>query len=39
MDTWKSDYYCYRLNPAPPKLPLQEYIDRYLETGDSTFFE
>ena len=39
MDIWKSDYYCYRLNPAPPKLPLQEYIDRYLETGDSAFFE
>ena len=24
----------FHLEPAPPKLPLQEYIDRYLDTGD-----
>lgn len=27
----------FRLNPAPPKMPLQECIDRYLETGDEKF--
>ena len=25
------------LNPAPPKLPLQEYIDRYQETKDEKY--
>ena len=27
----------YRLDPAPPKLPPQEYIDRYLSAKDNKY--
>ena len=27
----------FSLKPAPPKLPLQEYIDKYQETGDELY--
>ena len=33
----QSEYNRYRLDPAPPKLALQDYIDRYIETGDDAF--
>ena len=35
---WEEELYRYRLTPAPPKKPLQTYIDLYLETGDETYF-
>ena len=38
MSEWEEELYRYRLQPAPEKLPLQEYIERFLETGDDTHF-
>ena len=35
---WEEELYRYRLTPAPPKKPLQAYIELYLETGDETYF-
>lgn len=37
MQECKEQWNQFRLNPAPPKLPLQEYIDRYLETKDENY--
>ena len=38
MKEWEEELYRYRLKPAPEKRPLQQYIERYLETGDETHF-
>ena len=37
MKEWEEDLYRYRLTPAPPPMPLQEYTDSYLNTGDDTY--
>lgn len=31
------DFVCYQLNPPPPKLELQEYIEKYLQTKDGKY--
>ena len=38
MKEWEEELYRYRLQPAPEKKRLQEYIELYLETGDETHF-
>ena len=30
MKAWKKELYKYQLTPAPPKMPAQEYIEKYL---------
>ena len=37
MQECKEQWNQFCLDPAPPKLPLQEYIDRYLETKDEKY--
>lgn len=37
MQECKDQLNQFRLNPAPPKLPPQEYIDQYLETKDEKY--
>jgi len=34
----KEDLWCYRLNPAPPKWDLQEYIAAFVKERDARFF-
>ncbi len=35
MKEWEEELYRYRLQPAPEKKPLQEYIELYLDTGEA----
>ncbi len=34
---WEQVYKMYQLNPAPPKLPFQEYIRLYFEEQDNKY--
>ena len=38
MKEWEKELYSYRLTPAPPKMRLQEYIERYLAEKDDKYF-
>lgn len=37
MKEWEKELYRYRLQPAPEKKPLQEYIELYLDTGEASW--
>ena len=37
MKDWEKDLKRYQLSPPPPKMTLQEYILKYLESGDETY--
>lgn len=39
MKDWEADLKRYRILPAPPKMPLQEYIERCLSEKDSQYFD
>ena len=38
MKEWEKELYSYQLKPAPPKMPPQEYIERYLAEKDDKYF-
>ena len=38
MKAWEKELYNYQLTPAPPKLPAQEYIEKYLAEKDEKYF-
>ena len=38
MKEWEKELRIYRLTPAPPKLPLQEYIEKCLAEKDDQYF-
>ena len=38
MKDWEKDLKRYQLSPPPPKMTLQAYILKYLESGDETYF-
>ena len=35
---WQQDLVMYRITPAPPKMELQEYIERYCKEKDEKYF-
>ena len=37
MKDWEKDLKRYQLSPPPPKMTLQEYILKYLESGDESY--
>ena len=37
MKAWKKELYKYQLTPAPPKMPAQEYIEKYLAEKQVAF--
>ena len=37
MKNWEKDLKRYQLSPPPPKMTLQEYILKYLESGNETY--
>ena len=38
MKAWEKELYNYQLTPAPPKMPPQEYIEKYLAEKDEKYF-
>lgn len=38
MKEWEKELYSYQLKPAPPKMPPQEYIEKYLAEKDEKYF-
>lgn len=38
MKEWEKELYGYQLKPAPPKMPPQEYIEKYLAEKDEKYF-
>ena len=38
MKEWEKELYSYQLTPAPPKIPPQEYIEKYLAEKDEKYF-
>ncbi len=38
MKAWEKELYNYQLTPAPPKMPAQEYIKKYLAEKDEKYF-
>ena len=38
MKDWEKELKRYQLSPPPPKMTLQAYILKYLESGDETYF-
>ena len=38
MKAWENELYNYQLTPAPPKMPPQEYIEKYLAEKDEKYF-
>ncbi|MBS6440390.1 MAG: hypothetical protein KH365_06840 [Clostridiales bacterium] len=38
MRAWEKELYNYQLTPAPPKMPAQEYIKKYLAEKDEKYF-
>ena len=38
MKEWEKELYSYQLTPAPPKMPPQEYIEKYLAEKDEKYF-
>ena len=38
MKEWEKELYSYQLTPAPPKMPPQEYIEKYLAEKDDKYF-
>ena len=38
MKEWEKELYDYQLTPAPPKMPAQEYIEKYLAEKDEKYF-
>lgn len=38
MKAWEKELYNYQLTPAPPKMPAQEYIEKYLAEKDEKYF-
>ena len=37
MKNWEKDLKRYQLSPPPPKMTLQEYILKYLESGEEIY--
>ena len=39
MEKWTDELYVYRQGSVPPEMPLQEYIEKYLEEKDPKWIE
>ena len=38
MKAWEKELFNYQLTPAPPKMPSQEYIEKYFTENDEKYF-